>query len=329
MNLQQTKESLEQNNVQIALDIGVHQDCDINSNCPLAVDLRKIVRDSGTTLEQLIEGFLASQADPPAAMSYTFPEIDGKTSIHVAGQAIQLDLTDILKQQLGAAFESKINALKDVENRVSALGRELYNSYLLQIAELQRARNLPQLTFSTKELIKANCLITAMDGRYIFMFPRVYNPGWIVSRGVRYKLSDTDVTAIKRDIYLTFGISPEYKIIDKVVYNAGGNKFKHYHGSGYDCWGTVSIPERWDGRLQSLSNIVTQLMGSLATINRDSILNRHPAGMPEIEDIFGRSTLLGEEGIREEREQPAGRWTGEAEIATEEPARTWGGRTNA
>ena len=65
MNLSQTVQALEANGVVVALDCGVHGYCDINSNCPVAVQLRKFIHESGVTLEELLTGYAASQESVP------------------------------------------------------------------------------------------------------------------------------------------------------------------------------------------------------------------------------------------------------------------------
>ncbi len=337
MNLHETIQSLEQNNIQTALDIGVHQRCDINSNCPIAVELRRIILDSGVTLEQLLEGYAASQGTPPEATAIELPQFNGRATIRVAGQSVVIDYSDTIRGQLGEGFVKKRLEFESMGNRMQVLGRSLYSSYLDQIYQLRNTKTLPQLAFSVGDLLKANCLITTDNTNYVFLFPRHYKPQWIITNGVRYKIADEDIETIKRNIHIAFTISKESKILKTRVLGDSGRKLQHYHGNNWDdddCWGNVPIPERWDKTLKSLSNLVTQLMGSLATVNKDSILVRHPDSMPRINDLFDRSTKLGEEGHTEEREQPRGGWGGgeateevneEGNITTA-PARGWGAR---
>ena len=107
MNLAQTIQALEANNIVTALDCGVHQYCDVNSNCPLAVELRRIVTESELTLEQLLEGYAASQEPPPnPLLNPEFPEIDGHTIIHIGESDIPLDLTPVIGND--ASFYSSL-----------------------------------------------------------------------------------------------------------------------------------------------------------------------------------------------------------------------------
>lgn len=319
MNLQQTVQALEQNNIQIALDVGVHSGCSIDSNCPLAVELRKVINESDVTLEQLIEGFAASQEPPPEAVAYVLPEFDAKATIRIAGTNVELDFEEALRAQLGDTLDKKRRELNRLGGSITELGKSLYESYLNRIYALRDTRTLPQLEFDIGDLTKANCLTTSDGEYYHFLFPRTYNPEYVVTNGVRYKLADEDIKALIRDIYISYTISKEYKIIHTDILNSGGSKFRHYHGGGNDCWGNFQIPERWNGNLKSLSDLTTQVAGALRTINKDSLMTGHPRGMVDMDDLMERSTKLGVEGITEEREQPEGGWT------TEEGApRRWG-----
>ena len=320
MNLQETVQALEQNNIQIALDVGVHRYCDINSNCPLAVELRKITNESGVTLAQLLEGFVTGQEAPPEPVSYELPEFDSKATIRIAGTNVELNLEDALRAQLGDALDKKRREFRGLGGRITALGDSLYHSYLNQVSELKRTKTLPQLEFPNRDVIRANCLITANNTHYIFLFPRGYSPEYIVTRGMRYKLADRDVKALKRDVYISYTITKERKILNAKILDDKGEGFRHYHGNtGEDCWGAVHIPERWDGSLGSLADFTAQLMGALHTLNKDSPISRQPNGMPHMDGLMERSTELGEEGHPEEREQPEGGWT------TDTPRR-WGQR---
>jgi len=309
MNLQQTKESLEQNGIAIALDVGVHRYCDINSNCPLAVELRRVIHDAGITLEQLLTAFAESQEPVPDPLhNPEFAQFSGKAEIYIGGTPVEIDLSEAIRGEAQAAFRYKVEKLYEKELRLGRIGRSLYDTYLNQIWELRNTRTLPQLTFTLEAMIKAGCLITTDGGNYIFLFPRDYNPQWIVTNGVRYKIADKDIIAIVKSAYIQYTITKEGKILHTFILNSDGSKLHHYHGAGGDCWGNVHVPKRWDGTLRSLTNLTTQIMGSLATVNKDSLMSHHPPHMPNIDDVFNRSTKLGEEGYMEEREQPEGGW---------------------
>ncbi len=306
MNLQQVTEALQQNNIQIALDLGVHEHCSIDSNCPKAVELRRIINESGITLSQLLEGFVAPSAEP---IPFTLPEFDSKVTLRIAGQNVELDLGDSIRKQLGDALGKKTREFEQMGGAISAVGRGLFTAYLNKIDTISRNRTLPQLNFSLKDLTRTNCLITTEAENYIFLFARRYNPEYIINRKIRYKLADGDIENLKRDIYVSYIISKERKIISVKILDNAGRKFLHYHGNEReDCWGQVKLPERWGGDLDSLYDLTFQLMGALHTINKDSLISEDPIDMPHIDELMSKSTKLGEEGVSGEREQPEGRW---------------------
>jgi len=323
MNLQQTVQALEQNNIQIALDIGVHSNCSIDSNCPIAVELRKLIRESGITVEQLLEGFAASQETPPDPLVQNnghLPEFNSKLTIQIAGKDIEFELNDVIAENLRYAIDRKLREVKQLGNNITQIGNSLYDIYLRQVHRLRNAKTLPQLEFSLRDITKAGCMITTDGDNYIFLFPREYNPQWIWSRNIRYKLSDKDIKTIKRDMIVEYVISRDSKILQVRVLNSDGEKMTHYHGRHGDCWGGFKLPERWDKRLQSLSDLTTQIVASLATINKDSPMERQPPGMPHIDELMGRATELGEEGVPSPVEEVA-----HPEEEGTAPRR-WGGR---
>ena len=298
MNLAQTVQALEANGIVIALDCGVHQNCDINSNCPLAVELRKVINESGLTLAQLLEGFVASQEAPPAYQEPRLPEFNGVAEISIAGRTVPVDFTDTIRQQLGRAYETKLHQFQQDGAQAREVGLALYRSYLDQIRALRNTRTLPQLQLSKRELTSTGCLVTINDenNAYELMFPLLYNPEYAVHNGTRYRMAVKDIIDCKRDVWVVFAITKERKITRTELINQDGSKFSHYHGSGWDCWGTVKMPVTWDGRLTSLHNLVVQLRGILATVNMDSLLNRNPSGMPTSQAMFERATVMGREG---------------------------------
>lgn len=175
MNLQQTVESLGQTvteeypqGVTLAIDVGVHSYCDINSNCPVAVELRKIIHETGINLQQLLEGFAATQETPPEPLVNGHQvEFDGRATIRVAGQNIQLNFDDIISQQLREVIRSKTNELDRMSASFNELGRGLYRTYLNQIAGLRTTKELSQLKFSVAELTKVGCFVTSDGSKYI------------------------------------------------------------------------------------------------------------------------------------------------------------------
>lgn len=301
MNLKETVEALEAKNVTVAIDLGVHEYCTLDSNCPLAIQLRRLIADAGVTLEQLLEGHEVVTNPPP--LDYDLPAFDAHINLRIATKDIAVDLNDVISESVRALVKSKLEALNTAEATVRDAGVALYNTYLREIARQRDNHVLPQLEYSARELLNAKCFITSDSGHYYFLFSVDYNPEYLIKDGIRYKLSDRDIREIKRKAYVQVVITPENKITNVLLLNESGDKLQHYHGdTDNDCWGAVHIPQRWDRRLSSLSNFVRSLMGSLATINLGSLLVHEPLDMPDNEELMEHSTELGREGELEVEE---------------------------
>lgn len=323
MNLRDTIKALETNNIDVALDVGVHSNCDIQSNCPLAIELRKIIGESGVTLPELLEGFAAlSEADPEPPVPYvTDMDIDGKVEVEVLGNKIELDLTDYIEGNVKRAFTDKILMLNQMKSTVQGIANQMYHTYLQEIRNIRNSETLPALSFSDKELFKAGCLMNSAEGLYYFYFPRVYEPELLYNNGTRYRIAESDRDRIRRDVYIRFGITKEHKFMGTFIYKQDGNKLIHYHGRSGDCWGQMKRPTDWDGTLTQLTNYTREIMGSLATINMNSPMEREPAGMPHMNSLRERATELGQEGVI----TPSVEEFGTPDVVETQP-RTWGGR---
>ena len=328
MNLSETIQALEAKNIAIAINLGTHQHCAIDSNCPLAVELRRIMVDAGVTLEQLLEGYTAVTAADP--VSYNLPEIDGKVAITIAGTTVELDLSDIASTELRTAMTRKDGELREREVSIHRLGNSLYHSYLRAIAQARESPILPQLSFSRTALMKANCHITCDGNSYIFLFPTEYKPEYMVHcseyrTGVitRYKIADEDIETLKEEVWLQLVVRGD-RFLHAQLVKRTGRGLLHYHGDeDGDCWGNVRIPPSWDGTLESLCELKTLIMNSLATINTTSLMHHHPLGKLPFQEVLDRCTRIGIEGaIPPQPRDTAGRFA-----AREEAPRTgWGTR---
>jgi len=295
MNLGETVRALEAKGVTVAINLGAHQSCDLDSNCPLAIQLRRLITSSGITLEQLLEGYQTVIA--PHLIVCRLPQFSAKLHLNIAGKVVELDFNNVISGELRGKVRSKLEELDGMKASIRGVGENLYQSYLSEIARQRSKHTLPQLTFSIGEILRTSCLITSEGRNYIFIFPIEYNPQYIVSRGIRYKLPDGDIRNIKRKAYLEITVTLEDRIVSVQLLDSHGRKLEHYHGNlRADCWGDVSIPARWDRRLPSLHRLAHSLAISLMTINKDSILRSNPPTMPTIEELFSRSTELGREG---------------------------------
>ena len=316
--------------ITIADDLGVHVRCDINSNCPEAIKVRRYISEAGVSLPELIEGYEASIEVParPATVP-PMPEHSGMATIQIAGQNIEVDLTEQIDAQLIRATGNSVAAIeRDGRSRIG-LGESLYANYKHAVAEARRTRTLPQVQYSKLDMIRYRVLITmdSLSGVYLYMFPHIYEPDSIVHDGARYEISDADKVRIKREMFVVLPVSSAHKILRPYMMDTDGGMFQHYHGNNNgECWGSVRLPQNWDGRLKTLADIAYQLKAAVCTINRDSILNRHPRGMPEINDLFGRSTRLGTEGVmkKKRRTSEPGELDIEPDPFEEPPRRRWG-----
>lgn len=313
MDLSQTVEALRRNNIELALDIGVHQFCEIDSNCPVAIELRRMIRDSGVSIVDLLETYASmgdgSVPEPPDGIRFEMPSVNGRVLLQIGGQDFELDLTAEIERQVGRELAREARSLEQRISQFNQLGTSMYQNYLTAIKDVKKTKEMPQVKFSLADIINYRCLITATSDAYLFVMPIQYKPEWIVSRGTRYRLSDEDIRTIEQEIFAVFPITRENKVLNVYVVNGAGQKFHHYHGRGGDCWGKLKMPERWDGTLNSLARLAYQMQASLATINQDSLMQHNPTGMPAVEDLRRRSTTLGVEGqLRStdgEQQQPA------------------------
>lgn len=318
MNLSGTLQALEVRNITIAIDLGAHQYCLLDSNCPKAIELRRLIEETGMTLVQLLEGFQAVNAPDP--ISFELPQFSADTSITIGGQTLYLDFNQVVDQQLRRMINRKLEEIEQLGTKVRILGRSLYESYLHEINRIKYNRVLPQLSFPLEELIKANCMITTDNDNYQFLFITKYNPQYIVRDGIRYRLSSVDTAYLVREpVFLQFIITPQGKLLSATLLDSGGVKFQHYHGRTSDCWGTAILLTTWDRTLSSLYRLSVSLMNSLATINYNSPVQREPPSMCSIRSLLDNCTELGREGELEPQE---------VVHQEEAPARrrTWGGR---
>jgi len=310
MNLQETINALvrvktEQypEGVTVAIALGEHWSCNLSSNCPIAIQLRRMIMEMGITFLQLLEGLEVITAPEP--VSCVLPEIDGIAKITIAGQTVELNFNDVIKGQIQDITRHKMQELDVQANRIRSLGDSLYRTYLAEIDKTRTNHVLPQLKFSVEELIKYNFYVTVEKKAYIFISPVIYHPEYIVSNGIRYELSEEDKRGLRRDAYMQFAIASK-KFLSIILLDSKGVKFNHYHGrrggGDYDCWGSITLPKYWDETLVSLHNIKSSLVFALTTINYDSLMSRAPDGMPDIQVLLDRSTELGREGEIKERE---------------------------
>jgi len=295
MNLVETMEALRAKNIEVALEIGEHTRCDIDSNCPLAIQLRKVITESGITFPQLMEGY--AEVTSPILVNWTPPQFDCKTSLNILGKDIDIDLTDVVSAQVKDAVTRKINNISSENERIKVYINSIHQTYINAIENQKKTKFLPQFKCSVMELISYKAMITEENGNYVFLFETVYKPEYLYQGSVRYRLSQEDQNRIMRDAYLKITVTKEWSVVSVVLLNNTGNKLQHYHGRGSDCWGTIVFDLRGKERtLRTIYNLKTLAMNSVATINMDSLMSSEPDTMPNVQDMKRRATEMGREG---------------------------------
>lgn len=318
MNLREVVDSLEAKDVQLALDLGVHQHCLIDSNCPKAIELRKLIGEAGIGLPEILEGYQAITAPDPVDWSGNGFHIDGRVTIRVANQDLHLDLTQQIESQLTDQMRRRLDTIRQQENRIKELGSSLYASYLDEIARQRRTRVLPQLSFPLEELIRYNIMVTAQENNYIFLSPATYHPEYIVKDGMRYELSARDKASLRREVFFKSTVTGSNRFLEIEFLDMDGQFFNHYHGRRADCWGNIQLPATWGRTLRMLDETKIRLINSLITINYNSILSIEPPGMPHVNQLLERATELGREGVIDEAVQSGAR------IGQQENRTHWG-----
>lgn len=302
MNLSETIQALKAKGIQVAIDLGIHTRCLLDSNCPKVIELRRLLDKAGIGLPEILEGYQQVIVPDPINWSNDGFQVDGKVTVRIAGLDVQLDLTNFIESQLNRSVREKLDTIKQQEDRVRELGQSLYRRYQEEITNQRRKKTLPQLPFSRDDIIRYDIRITSDGDNYIFFLPAFYHPEYIVRDGVRYELAEEDKANLKRNIYLSFSISRDNIFISAVLLDDTGAKFRHYHGKSGECWGQIQLPNQWDKTLRSLDALKRSLIGALVTINYNSLLDREPPGMPHADKLRERSRELGREGVIEQLE---------------------------
>tara|TARA_R100001530_G_C4318013_1_gene154903 strand:+ start:292 stop:1389 length:1098 start_codon:yes stop_codon:yes gene_type:complete len=304
MNLDDTVKACETQGYEIALNLNVHKNCLLESNCPKAIQLRQMISDMEIPPAALLQGYaLATTPDVPVNISQYLPDkigIDGKVNIQIGSNVVPLDLTDEIKRELGNAFRRIEVDADENKRKITRMGESLFRAYIDSIKNTKNAKEIMQLDLPVLELMKHKCLVTAERGEYLIFYPVVYGPQYIYDNGKRYELAQEDRDTIKReDCWMRFHINKDMRFLSIDLVNNRNRRLEHYHGTdNNDCWGQVNKPSKWDKSVEMLTDQTRIRIGSLAMINNNSLLNRNPDGMPKAADIRRRSTLLGEEGKR-------------------------------
>jgi len=303
MNISETISALEDKGVTVALEVGEHQFCDVMSNCPLAIQLRKMIGEANVPLTDLLDAY--GRASEEANGGRRMPEVDfsavptitGKAQIIIGDKRVEVDISDYVKASVGNRLNAEMRRIdRDKESMVS-LGRGLYSSSQNAIQEARKHTVIPQFTANFEDWTKYDCYVTQNNGRYAFIFKTEYHPEYLIQNGLRYKLAPSDEVGLRQLVYLVFDVSLDGKVYSAGLYDGSWQKFKHYHGSGTDCWGTIKweLPKPYG--LKEVANLKRIAMGSLATINLSSLMNHTPNGWPHDNELKARARVLGQEGV--------------------------------
>lgn len=294
---------LEKKGTRVAHDFGVHYTCNVESNCTEAIKLRKMITEAGIDLAQLVtevgEDYVKSRSSINPLELPSFLEITGRAVLNIAGQNIEVDLKEVVTQQLYSYFGSEIARFRENRDTISTLGRNLFRNYTAYIQEVRAMRQLPQSPVPAKELLDYNCTVARGDKRtWQFLFPFEYAPQWITIGDRRYKLCDEHIASLKKTgLVSMFQVTINNDLVPPTLYDRHLNKFYHYHGSSYDCWGRLLFPKIWDGKLKTLADLNYAAQAALATINRDSLMLNAPIGMISVPKLMDKATEEGEEGV--------------------------------
>jgi hypothetical protein len=317
--------------VEVAISVGEHSFCSIESNCPMAVKLRKMIEDMGLKVEDIVKENKPELVDP----LYKIPEIKiipAEISIDLYGEPLKVNMSKFITESVKQGIDTHFHRLRRESERLGSYANSLHQTYMQEISRQRKTKVIPALSFGVQDLALARMYMScdSSSGHYLFYTPMVYEPRYLYSQGIRYELGARDMENLMRsNLYLrTAIIATDMKIYSHTIIGETGSKFHHYHGGGNDCWGAVKINVKWDGTLRHLTKITHELIGSLVTINGDSLMQRHPAGFPSYQDLLDRATRLGREGEMSAPEVPV---TGTAfsvhsTAGTGEPVR-WGRRS--
>lgn len=309
-------QTLEQQGKLIAFDMGEHQYCRIDSNCPRAVELRKIIAEMGVDYKTL------PRPSDEGVMNLLPTDINPiTTEVRIGTTAI--DASALIREEAMHKLRILITEAENCRSQVARLGRGYNVTYNQRVAELRKQGRLPQLSFSLSEMVKYDCRVTAdADGKYyLFCFGFLYFPQYTYHNGDRFTITPSYAEGLKRNVWLVYKIAKNRTVVETRIVDSTGRKFQHYHGAdGGDCWGQNEKIHDWDGTLKQLGEKTITLSRALATVNMDSLLNRNPEGFPLPSDLQKHTKKLGEEG----------RTTDSVDLPTPErvtPVPAWGRRT--
>jgi hypothetical protein len=300
LTLKDVLEAVEAQGTIIAFDMGEHWYCTIDSNCPKAVALRRILGEAKIEWEKL------ERYQKPENVFANHEILRPLTAkVTLGGQ--EIDLSNLVNQEAVYQIQRLIDNATENRTRVSRLGDGFYATYIQQLREARKTTTLPQLHFPIELLLSLKCTIGIGDDKRYYQvgFECKYAPKWLYTTGKRYEISATVAKTLERDAILVFYLTRDRKLLAPILLKRNGQKLNHYHGYVSDCWGTAKMIERWDGSLQQLWNQFRLLTGALTTINLDSLMSHQPDDMPHVDELKRHSVIMGEEGKLDATPEPA------------------------
>jgi hypothetical protein len=285
---------------EVAIDLGSHMYCSLDSNCPKAVELRRMIGEMGLELTDIVVSL------PATIDSRELEElkVSGVLSINLGGnEPVTLCMDNYVSNGIKSAIREKLKHIERVEDHLHEVAAGYMREQVRVLEGLRNVQKLEQLPFSMDELLKYRCMITVISGRYRLLFPFKYAPAYLYKGGTRYAMSPEHVTGMKKRVHIAYDLTVDFRFYCRPhlvqLISGVALPFQQYHGrdSSSMCWGLVELPKVWDKKLSSLYQLTKLLERSLETINLDSLMVHHPNGMPDYGELFQMATVLGREGV--------------------------------
>ncbi len=310
-------------NISHAVVLGVHENCPYESNCPLSISLRRIVAESGVTLEAIEETLhtyneRAETLFPNPAIRAISEELE----LNVMGALVKVPIEQCteLPRKLKEGLILKMKQLDDEIQRVFDYTLSIQAAYTRERFLVRNTQKLIMLDYNPVMSESEGLFVYAKDNCYNIAFNLKYNPQYIIDNGERYEILKAYEPSLKHDWKLVFTITADFMLVKATVMDRYYQKMVHYHGTASrDCWGSIRIEGTWDRSMETLRRKKAELEGALTTINYNSLYTRNPAGMPPIDDLRRTATKLGREGGEVTRVRRSTRTLPVAPVAN-----TWG-----
>jgi len=283
---------LEEAGIVVAIEVGSHFYCKVNSNCPVSIALRGMLAEMGESVTELLE-----RGDTTKKLNFSsMPDPNASLNLQLGGKTVTVDYSDVVGTEIRCEIDRLVSQARSYRESTQRYLDSLQNNYDREVSAIKRRDIPPSLQLSMTELIAFPTLVTVINQRYIFILDFHYSPMYAVSSGSRYILSKEHQEMVKRHIFLAIYMTRDYTFAEFALIDNQGRKFHHYHGHRTDCWGNQSHPRQWNGSLSQLHAHKTVLEKALRTINLDSLMQDMPPDLPTRGEIVSQMTLMGVEG---------------------------------